>query len=77
VLTIKYKSIGAVKWKKSRASSASQAEKHMFGNSQDHDDEEGVIYFSTEPSVPCVADSVNNKKHFAQSLRKLLIDQSF
>ncbi|GFG32149.1 hypothetical protein Cfor_01490, partial [Coptotermes formosanus] len=44
--------MGVEKRKKSRASSASRAEKHMFGHSQDHDDEEDVSYFGTEPSVP-------------------------
>ena len=31
-----------MKQQKSRASSASQAYKHMFGNSEDHDDDEEV-----------------------------------
>jgi hypothetical protein len=44
--------MGVEKRKKSRASSASRAEKHVFGHSQDHDDEEDVSYFGTELSVP-------------------------
>ena len=44
--------MGVEKRKKSRASSASRAEKHMFGHSQDHDNEEDVSYFGTELSVP-------------------------
>jgi hypothetical protein len=40
--------MGVEKRKKSRASSASRAEKH----SQDLDDEEDVSYFGTELSVP-------------------------
>jgi hypothetical protein len=37
-----------VKWKKSRANSASRAEKHMFGDSEDHDyDDEDVSYVGT------------------------------
>ncbi|PNF19061.1 hypothetical protein B7P43_G11560 [Cryptotermes secundus] len=44
--------MGVEKRKKSRASSASRAEKHMFGHSQEHEDEKHVSYFGTQPSVP-------------------------
>lgn len=44
--------MGVEKRKKSRASSASRAEKHMFGHNQEHEDEEDVSYFGTQPSVP-------------------------
>jgi hypothetical protein len=40
------------KRKKSRASSASRAEKQMFGHSQENENEEDVSCFGTEPSVP-------------------------
>ena len=42
--------MGVEKRKKSRASSASRAEKQMFGH--EPEDEEDISYFSTEPSVP-------------------------
>jgi len=44
-----------VKQEKSRASSACQAEKHMFGNSEDHDDyeEKDVSCFGTK--LVCVS----------------------
>ena len=42
--------MGVEKRKKSRASSASRAEKQMFGH--EPEDEEDLSYFSTEPSVP-------------------------
>ncbi|PSN48213.1 hypothetical protein C0J52_03587 [Blattella germanica] len=42
--------MGVEKRKKSRASSASRAEKQMFAH--EHEDEEDVSYFGTEPSVP-------------------------
>jgi len=44
--------IGVEKRKKSRASSASRVEKQTFGHGQEHEDEEDVSCFGTEPSVP-------------------------
>lgn len=45
-------SMSVEKRKKSRASSASRAEKQMFGHSQENENEEDVSCFGTEPSVP-------------------------
>lgn len=45
-------SVSVEKRKKSRASSASRAEKQMFGHGQEHENEEDVSCFGTEPSVP-------------------------
>jgi hypothetical protein len=44
--------MGVEKKKKSRASSASRAERLMYGHSQEHENEEDVSYFGTQPSVP-------------------------
>ena len=55
--------MGVEKRKKSRASSATRAEKHVFGHSQDHDDEEDVSYFGTEPSVPLYMFVLGGKEH--------------
>ncbi|XP_069699123.1 uncharacterized protein [Periplaneta americana] len=44
--------MGVEKRKKSRASSASRAEKQMFGHGQELEDEEDLSCFGTEPSVP-------------------------
>ncbi|XP_021939507.1 uncharacterized protein LOC110839536 isoform X2 [Zootermopsis nevadensis] len=45
-------SMGVEKRKKSRASSASRAEKQMFGHGQEHENVEDISCFGTEPSVP-------------------------
>jgi hypothetical protein len=45
-------SMGVEKRKKSRASSASRAEKQIFGYGLEHENEEDISCFGTEPSVP-------------------------